>query len=167
MFQMPSTALCSPGESGPRMGEHGVIRSTMTAGGQGDKHGTDAASPTKSGGKSCGVEGAGASGSFLTSMQQESLLPGDSQSSQGKILLVGDSPKVAKTGAGTLSSTEQACMGKDAVGIRIPKQVSRKIASRRRTDGYLVLRGAWVKAIIPISVQGPYMRGRRTTDGRG
>ncbi len=153
IFQTPSSARRARGQSGPRIGADGTSGCGTSVTGHGGKHTSNVANQKETGNRRIGDEGLVASGSFFTSMQQESPFSDDPQSGQHLTLPLEVSPKVANPGARTLFSSRHTRIGAAAVGIMIPKQISRKVASTCRTDGYFVPPERRVKAIIPIQAR--------------
>lgn len=71
IFQTPSSARHSQGESGPRIGTDGTKGSSTSLTGQGGKHSSASSRQKNTGGRIIESDGCRASGSFFTSTQQE------------------------------------------------------------------------------------------------
>lgn len=131
IFQTPSRARSVPGGSGPRIGSVGLNGSFSSTTGHGGRTASRDRSQKSSGGSSNGAEGAGASGSFFTSRQQEpSSLPSHSGQHLGFSDL--DASEAVQPGRRTSVSMKQTRIDCAEAGTSRTMQSNKPVAIKRR-----------------------------------
>lgn len=134
IFQTPSSARHSQGESGPRIGADGVNRWSTSVTGRGGTHTSKGTRPKNTSERKIGAEGSGASGSFFTSMQQ---WPSSLPSQPGQHLGFPESEDLVavQPGRRVAFSMKQTRTDEAEAGAKRTMQSRRKMAVMRRITG--------------------------------